>query len=210
MSLAPRPSAAPHLSPVLVADLPVYPIARDVRLPGHHFLKWDFNRWLNSKFFLTASYEVQGVARALYDIVQNQTPLGTLPDDDLQIARLLHLEASAWAELRGRATGPLYKWYRVQCEGEVRLAHPEVLAVLLSAIDGREQRDLSREEKAEAMRIERLRKGLCKAGVSDSQLRDAVLMGRLDEWLKVNVRGNRTELAYQRVFEHAVRQGWIE
>jgi hypothetical protein len=194
----------------MVGDIPPYPIERDVRLPGHHFIKWDFNRWLNSAFFLTASYEVQGVGRALFDIAQNQTPLGTLPDDDLQLARLLHLDVDSWKELRARPIGPLHKWFRVGCGNEVRLGHPEVLAVLQDAISGREQRDLSREERAEVMRIERLAKGMAKAGLGSAQISDRALLTRIDDWLKQSVRGNRTAAAYEQAFQHAVRQRWIE
>lgn len=197
-----------HIQPVNAAELEVYPIELGTRLDGQSFVKWNHNRYLNSRLFLTAGYEVQGVARALFDIAQNQSPIGTLPDDDVQLSRLLHLDLQHWLELRGRGLGPLHNWQRCLCGDEVRWMHPVILEVALDAINRRQTFTLSKEEKAEAMRGKRLTDGMRAAGLSEAESNDPILMGRLDDWLKTHCRGNRTALAYQRAFEHAVAQRW--
>ena len=69
----------PHLVPISQTGPMPYPLPRDLRIPTHYFITWWHNRWLNSSLHLTGSYEVQGVALALYCIAQNQSPMGTLP-----------------------------------------------------------------------------------------------------------------------------------
>ena len=83
--------SAPFLHPVPDDGLPAYPLAKDFRMPTHYFMAWWHNRWLNSDLHLIGSYEVQGVAVALFSIAQNQSPIGTLPRDEVLLARLLRL-----------------------------------------------------------------------------------------------------------------------
>lgn len=196
------------------ADLPEYPISRDERLPELAFVKWVPSRWLNSSGHLKCTYEVQGVARALFDLATAQSPIGTLPDDDEELALLLRINLGHWQALRALgARGPLRNWSRCMCggkgNGEVRLWHRVVTEQLMDVLNRREARELSKEAQAEVKRHQRMIEGLRKAGLADEVCADGILMTRLDRWMKENCTGNRTSLVYLRAIEHAHREGWL-
>lgn len=190
-------------------DLPEYPVSRDMRLDAHAFVKWHHNRWLNSPLQLCGSYDAKGMARDLYDLAQNQCPVGTLPDDDVMLSRMLRLDLAHWQSMRPQPFGPLHGWVRCLSEGEVRLMHRDVLEQVQDALSRREMRSLSKEEAAERKRFERLREGLGKLGVTGVVLDDGVLMARLDVWLAQNCKGNRTRAAYEAVLVEAHQKGWL-
>jgi hypothetical protein len=192
------------------AALPEYPLGRDVRLDGNSFVKWNSSRWLNSTMFLLADYEVQGVARALFDITQFQTPIGTLPTNDLELSRLLHLPLDHWLALRNRDIGPLHNWQQCLSGDERRWMHLVVLEVLQDAIMRRETYELSKAERAEAARIERLQSGLSAIGCDAALTDDFVLMNRINEWLTQNCKGRRTPNVYRTALRHAVDARWCE
>jgi hypothetical protein len=202
-------TAAPHLSPVPREGLPPYPLPRDLRMPTHYFVAWWHNRWLNSTLHLTGSYEVQGVALALYCMAQNQSPMGTLPNDDALLARLLRIDLSRWLDLRRAAVSPLHGWYLADCEGEVRWAHPVVLELLIEAQGRAESRRMSNEERAVQKRIERLRVALLDMGVDKSILADRVVIEAMDEWLEVNWKKRRNALGYARLLNWAATSGLL-
>jgi hypothetical protein len=204
---APAPN---HLRPVVTEDLPVYPLAVSERLDGQSFVKWNSQRWLASRMFLEASYEVQGVARALFDLCQTQTPVGTLPDSDLQLSRMLHLDQAVWVDLKNRPLGPLHNWHFCLCGSERRLMHPVVLEVVQDALMRRQMHELSKEERAAAARYDRMVKALLNLGMEASATEDMALMGRMDEWLKANCRGRRTETVYRQAVRHAVQVRWCD
>ena len=195
---------------VAVAELPDYPIPRNERLPELAFVKWVPSRWLNSSGHLKCTYEVQGMARALFDIATAQSPIGTLPDDDEELAALLRVPQGHWKGLRALGDrGPLRNWLPCRSDGEVRLMHPVVTAQLEDVLHRREQRELSKEAQAEAKRFERLSAGLHKAGLSEAVCQDGILLKRMDDWLSANWRGNRTVTAYLSVIEAARKERWI-
>lgn len=198
----------PKVNLVEAAELPDYELG-DLRLENHFFVAWHFSRWLNSAMHLCATYEVQGVARALFDIAQMQSPTGTLPDDDVQLSRLLRLDIIRWRELRAMDFGPLRGWFRVRCGDRVRLAHPVVIEVLQDALARREERERAAGERAVAMRLKRLREGLRALGVNDRTLDDTVLIERMDKWLLDHVSGQRRVSAYERVLMVAKQEGWF-
>lgn len=204
----------PRLSAVPPDPLPDYPISRDERLPELAFVKWIPSRWLNSSGHLKCTYEVQGIARALFDIATAQSPIGTLPDDDEELAKLLRIDLGHWRSLRALADrGPLRNWSRCICHGkgngEVRLMHRVVTDLLLDVLHRREARELSKEAQAEGKRHQRMIEGLRKAGLADEVCADGILMTRMDRWLKENCTGNRTGMVYLRAIEHAHREGWF-
>lgn len=201
--------AAPSLRAVNTADLEEYPIGREERLDGHGFVKWFHHRWLHSKTHLKASYEVQGMARALFDLAQMQSPIGTLPDDDEELAMLLRVDLPRWRTLRALEFGPLRNWRRCLAAGEVRLMHPVVLAQVQDALERREAHALSKEEKATYQRLKRLREGLKALGCSEDVLAEEVLIRRMDDWLRATCVGNRKPVHYERALQHAVREKWV-
>jgi hypothetical protein len=210
MTAAPRSA---HLQPVVMNDLPIYPIAPDERLDGNSFVKWATNRWLASKTFKLMPWDMQGMARALFDMCQNETPVGTLPDDDEELAFMLRCDARRVRELRGQEYGPLRNWSHCLCEGQsngkVRLMHPVVLEQVRDALDRRALALLSKDEKAVAMRLDRLRKALQAQGCSKDVLADDVLINRMDEWLTATRKGKRTEAVYRSAILHAVENKWF-
>lgn len=206
-------SARRELHVVGSVDLPVYPIAADERLDGNSFVKWQTNRWLASKTFKLMDWDMQGMARALFDMCQNETPVGTLPDDDEELAFMLRVDLRRMRELRQGEFGPLRNWSRCLCNtaagGQIRLMHPVVLEQVQDAIDRRAMVLLSKEEKAVAIRLDRLRKALLAQGIVKEVVSDDLLIGRMDEWLSEKRKGKRTIDAYRSVLLHAVQQGWI-
>lgn len=194
---------------VEAAALPQYPIGRDERLDGQSFVKWNTSRWLASKTFKLMSWENQGMARALFDMCQSETPVGTLPDDDDELAFMLRVDVRRLRDLRATDFGPLRNWYRCLCGNEVRLAHPVVIEVVRDALDRRALAQLSKEEKAVAVRMDRLRKAMDAQGLSREVIADETLMQRMDEWLQTNHKGNRTRAAYRSVILHAVQSRWF-
>lgn len=207
------PARASHLQPVVLADLPVYPIAADERLDGNSFVKWATNRWLASKTFKLMPWDMQGMARALFDMCQNETPVGTLPDDDDELAFMLRCDVRRMGELRRMEYGPLRNWARCLCRGatgdQVRLMHPVVVEQVRDALERRAVAMLSKEEKAVAMRLERLRSALLAEGMHKDAVADDVLINRLDAWLNDTRKGKRTVAVYRSAILHAVQSGWV-
>ena len=202
-------TAAPLPRPVSTADLPVYPIDAEARLDGNSFVKWHTGRWLASRTFKLASWEIQGMARALFDLCQMETPVGTLPEDDRELAFMLRCDSARLRELRAMEFGPFRNWTRCLCGDRVRLMHPVVTEQVQDALERRELAQLSKEEKAIQMRLDRLRKGLEKQGLGRDALADEVLIARMDEWLSATHRGRRSEAVYRSAILHAQQQRWL-
>ncbi|RRH70022.1 hypothetical protein [Falsigemmobacter faecalis] len=194
---------------ISTAEIEEYPIARETRLDGHSFIKWQHIRWLSSKTFKLCSWEVQGMARALFDLSQLESPVGTLPDDDAELAHMLRVDTSRMADLRRSEYGPLRNWRPCLSEGERRLMHPVVLAQVQDALERREIHELSKEDKATYQRLKRLREALKSLGLAGEVLEDERLIGRMDEWLKQTCKGNRRMPHYEAAIQHAVAQGWV-
>ncbi|MGO4854905.1 hypothetical protein [Phaeovulum sp. W22_SRMD_FR3] len=200
--------AGPQL--IDTGDLPLYPIDASARLTAHYFTMWRHDQFLASDLHLLASYEVQGVARALFDYAQKQTPIGTLPDDDLRLSKLLRIDLASWKDLRARSIGPLHQWQRCRCGDEIRLMHPVVLEVAMAAIEKRDLREASNADKAVYQRQRRLREALTELGCSRDVIADEVLITRMDDWLLETCRSNRrTRAVYERALAHAGAQGWF-
>ena len=201
------PPSAPWL--IEAGKLPDYPVERDERLEGHYFTKFWHDRWLNSQLHLTATLEVQACALNLFFLSQKQTPVGTLPDDDTILAKLLRIDFVLWRDLRDRQINPLHGWSPCRCGEELRLAHPVVTEVVLDATARREVREASNSQKAVYQRLRRLREALGNLGCSRDVLGDDFLIKRLDEWLLQHCPGRRTHSAYGRALQHAAADGWL-
>jgi len=122
--------------------LPEYPVDRDERLEGHYFTKFWHDRWLNSQMHLTASLEVQACALNLFFLSQKQTPVGTLPDDETILAKMLRIDLVLWRDLRARQITPLHGWSPCRCGDEMRLAHPVVPVIILDDLSEAQRRAL--------------------------------------------------------------------
>ena len=200
------------LAPRRVIDaesLPRYPLGREERLDGNSFVKWQIHRWIHSRTFKLCSWEVQGMAFALFLLSQCESPVGTLPDDDEELAMMLRCTVPRLRELRAMELGPLRNWVPCLCDAERRLMHPVVMEQVRDALERRAVAQLSKEEKAVAIRQQRLRKALEKQGLGKDALADDVLIQRMDEWLMAHHRGNRTEAVYRSALFHASQQRWF-
>lgn len=202
-------SAATHLTIITPNDLPVYPISADERLDGNSFVKWNTARWLASRTFKLMPWDMQGMHRALFDFCQSETPVGTLPDDDDELAMMLRIDVRRLKEIRAMEFGALRNWTRCLCDGRVRLMHRVVTEQVQDALERRALAALSKDEKAVAMRLDRLRKGLIQEGWTKDVVRDDVLIRRMDEWLLEHRKGKRTVEVYRSAMLHAVQARWI-
>jgi hypothetical protein len=191
-------------------SLPDYPFGPEVRLDNHHFTMVHHHLWLASRLHLMGSLAAQGAALNLIFYAQMQSPVGTLPDDDFQLARLLRMDVVAWRNLRGESPGPLHKWEHCRChDGSVRLMHPVVLQGVEQAIHKREERELSTEGKAVSMRQMRLRRALESLGCVKELIGDQVLIERMDTWLLEHIKGKRTASSYSQALDHAGKMRWF-
>ncbi|MBE3637479.1 hypothetical protein [Mangrovicoccus algicola] len=126
--------------PTSIDALPRYEISHRERLDSHFFVMWNLKRWRGSRFRKHAykDPEVGFYGRELFDICQDETPVGTLPCEDAEIAFLLRISVPKWRELDGREVSPIYNWHKVMCDnGEIRRAHPVITELLLEALDSK-------------------------------------------------------------------------
>jgi hypothetical protein len=170
---------------------------------------WDHVRWLNSEMHRKATPEAQCHFMNLCFIAQSQRPIGTLPDDDSELAWMLRIPIDQWQALRKAEYGPLRNWSHCDCDGEIRLMHPVVMEVALDALARREAKELSNAEKAVYARLTRLREAMAKLGLSKDALRDDVLIERMDGWLLEHCKGQRRQEVYQRAIRHASDNQWF-
>lgn len=190
-------------SPRLIdlGGLPEYPLDPHQRLTTHFFMAWHHDRWLNSRFRLSAPPDVRGLAFDLFCLSQKQTPVGTLPDDDVQLAALLLLDLRTWQSYRARDWSPLYKWVPCQCDGEVRLMHSVVVEIILESLSLREKRRVEGETGRKRKRMARLPEQVIEAGGTRKMAADGCLLERLDAWLLQHCPGNRTREMVRRALE---------
>lgn len=176
--------ARPSLRAVADAELPVYPISRDVRLTTHYFIAFHHDRWLASRFRAIAKPAVRAFALDLWCLAQKQNPVGTLPTDDRELAFLLHLDLAEWKAVKQEDPSPLYGWERYRTEGGVRFGHRVVIEILEDAIHQRERKAEAAEADKVRQRLARLVPHLLKAGARQGMLdADPELVMRCDEWL---------------------------
>ncbi|WP_422074126.1 hypothetical protein [Tranquillimonas rosea] len=213
MMQAPQaPERRSQFRPVDTNDLDDYPAElSDPKLTTDHFTAFWHDRWLNSELFLTAPLDVQAAALNLFFVARKQTPVGSLPDNDVMLAKLLRIELAAWSELRSRSISPLHNWRPYHHEGRIVLGHPVVIEVALDALHRREKREAAQSEKAIAERRRRLSATLAEMNCADAVCKDGALISWLDEWLCENHHGQRRmpglKLSIQNGLNAAAREG---
>lgn len=204
-------SSARSFQPVGVDNLPVYPISASDRLDSHFFIQWNLKRWRGSEFRRLADPEVGWAWFQLINAAQDETPIGTLPTNDVLLAECARVSLEKWRQLCERTVSPLHKWHKVMCDnGEIRWAHHVVLQVAQEALDGRMRHQQSNEERAIYARLKRIREALTNFGCDKSVAADDTLVKRIDEWLTANCTGNRRKADYERALMHAAREKWFD
>lgn len=162
-------------------DILEYPLTVEDRLDSHYFMAWERRRWLNSDMRLHGSPECRALFFDLINISYDQAPVGTLPTDHETLAKLLFVDIAHFKQLCRLEYGPLHKWHRVNCGGEVRLSHPMVLRSLQEAIARREDHRARAEAASRKKRLQRLRIVLTELSASLGKLDTAVHW--IDDWL---------------------------
>lgn len=170
------------LSIIETGEVIEYPIGRDVRLDSHHFMAWERSRWLNSSMRLKGTPECRAFYFDLICVSFAQSPVGTLPSDMEELAKLAMVAEGHFRALCQQEYGPLHKWRSCLSEGERRLYHPMVLQTVNEAIARREDNRARNEAANAAKRRERLRIAL--QGYHNGELakNDAAVLW-MDDWL---------------------------
>lgn len=199
---------------VNVDDLPEYPAdLMDAPPAADFFIKFFHIRWLNSRLHLTASQQVQGMALNLFMIARSQNPMGSLPNDETVIARLLRVSQEEWRSAVAQPIGPLHGWRQYRAGDQIVLGHAVVIEGCQDAIHRREARDASNEEKRAAQRLKRLAETMLAIGCRKELCADTVLVQRIDDWLLANHAGQRRRPQFdaliKRALDHAARMGWL-
>lgn len=125
-----------------------YPLAYGQTLCGHEAMPFFFNRFLTSRFVAKATVE-NGRADAFTAVLLwmeslRQNPAGTLPNDDVQLARLAGFgtDLDAWSRAKARA---LYGWRQTHVLGVTAdltrcfLSHPVIEEVIRELANGKKQ-----------------------------------------------------------------------
>ncbi|PYE80829.1 hypothetical protein [Pseudoroseicyclus aestuarii] len=197
------------LRPVDTESLPEYPVGREVRLNGQYFLKFETMRYLTSSMGLRGTAEVRCYYLELIFHSQHQVPIGTLPADRLEQARMLRVDPAHWEELCRLEVSPLHRWTPCTSDGELRLMHRVVLDTVQDQIERREVAEVKRTDEAVRGRIRRLRERMVAAGFAKAEVADNVLVERMEQWLCDTVKGKRFQHHYDAVFAHAATMRWI-
>lgn len=195
------------LQPVDAGELPEYPISASERLDSHYFFQWNLKRWRGSDFRKKA-YSDPAVGFYRFELIclaQDETPVGTLPCDERQLAFSLHMPLEIWQSLMRRDLTPLDGWHKVMCDnGEVRFAHPVVQAVAVEALGSKRAAAEKAEKRRDAKRLTDLRQKIEAIGAGQV-LRQPNVVDRLDDWLTENHSGNRTEAAVRAALDAVLK-----
>ena len=184
--------ALPVFQVVTNDQLPIYPIDAAERLQSHYFVEFHFRRWLNSEARLLADWDVRGVMFDLIMISQDQTPVGTLPQNPKIIATMLGMSVDQLHLFCARNVSPLRGWVPCLAGGQVRLMHPVVTEMAEKAIWSRRDRESEKAKRAGVKALKDLAERLVAMGCS-RQASDRTFVERVDHWLSKNCTGNRTE-----------------
>jgi hypothetical protein len=185
------------------SDLPDYPISADDRLDSHYFLQWNLKRWRGSEFRKKAysDPEVGWYGFELFCMSQDETPIGTLPCDDAQLAFGLHLPLERWQALKGRDLSPLHGWDPVRCDnGEVRYAHDVVTEVALEALGSKKRNAAKNADDRMRKRINTISDNLAKNIPGGARVaKNEEVLNRISDWIEFAYPGGSATL--KRIFE---------
>ncbi|UWQ29903.1 hypothetical protein [Leisingera sp. M523] len=176
---------ARHLQPIDAEALDEYPISASDRLDSHYFLQWNLKRWRASEFRRKADPEVGWYGMQLFFIAQDETPIGTLPCDDDQLAYELRVPLEKWKALTERKFSPLHNWARVRCDnGEIRWAHPVVTEVAVEALKSKRKNQSNQEQRTRNKRLKDLQVMIENRIGAGQLLRAAGFLERFNDWLE--------------------------
>lgn len=192
------------------AALPVYPLRLGQTATRLDRLAIGVHRIIGSRWLALAAPEEVGHALILWcHSTGTQNPAGTLPDDDMELARLAGLgrDVETW---RRRRAGALHGWRPVRVlqadggEGPVRLAHPVMTEAAVAMVATLEKGAQAKADDLARKRRGRLREQMAKVGAG----RMAADFERVDQvhlWLEA--RGMNFAAANVRAAVEAVSRG---
>ncbi len=139
-------------------QLPEYPIEPDARLDTHEFLRWEYARWLASDMRWNGTHECKSMWFELVNLSYNETPVGTLPNNNRRLARMIQptVEPDRFDALCALPFGPRYGWVPCRAGDDIRLMHPVVTRIVLLAFASRATHAARVEAASNARRLKRL------------------------------------------------------
>lgn len=165
-------------------DMFEYPITSDDRLDSHHFIAFNYREYQGSDFRQLATPDVRGIALDLICAAQDQSPVGTLPTNELILASLVKVSLDAWRDLSSRQVGPLAEWRQCRCDdGRIRLYNPSLLKVTLKAVKSRDQSLENLASDRERKRLADLPAKIQRAGGTERMVQDQAFVMRVDQFL---------------------------
>lgn len=191
-------SSQAAVSLVATDDLEHYPISASERLDSHYFLQWNLKRWRASEWRKKVDPDCGWYGLQLFFIAQDGSPIGTLPEDDHQLAFDLNLPLEKFKALCGREFGPLSGWKRVLCDnGEVRLAHKVVTENALLALSSKKRNSEAAAKRKLNKRLADLRTMLEQIGAS-RLLSQPQFVEKFNDWLEEHHEGAQRREAFVR------------
>ena len=121
----------------MTTNLPEPPVDPDFSLSGYTSFLFDTQRFLNSEFVLSSDPAAIGLGVILWAVAWQQIPCGSLPDDDVQLARLSGFGRDV-ATFRSLKEPALHGF--VKCS-DGRLYHKFLIGI---AIDAQAKRNINR------------------------------------------------------------------
>lgn len=167
----------------LAATIWFYPLRRGETLSGHDWMPFYINRFLASRFVAHALAENRRAdvcnAMLLWCEAMKQDPAGTLPDDDVELARLAGFgpDVAGWKAARA---GALYGWEPVEIEDATerdgrRLGHPVIAQICSDMFKRKVGREKGREAGRRAVLKSRVKKQMVLMGQTRMAETEAVL-----------------------------------
>lgn len=172
----------------------IYPLTFGETLSTNDWIEWHLHRFSNSSFVARMLHadrrDAIGTAVMLWTESYKEDPAGTLPDDDVLLARLAGYgrDVAAWQEIRPLA---LYGWSPVLIESAEhaepvagRLGHLRIAEIAARSARRRNGRKAGREAAALAVTKSRIRAKLTEAGHGENLTGNDELVSSLARFLE--------------------------
>ena len=141
-----------------VSEIGEYPLGPDERLDSHSFLAWEFRRWMSSDMRWNGTHECKSMFFECVNLSYSETPVGTLPNDLGRISRMIqpNVEKGTFEQLCKLKFGPLHGWQLCRVDDQIRLMHPVVTRIVLSAFASRAKASAANEAASYKRKLDRL------------------------------------------------------
>lgn len=111
-----------------------YPVAFESGQPEFRTIPWPHKWWLKSEIRLLSEPDVRAIMLDMFCVALCQNPIGTLPNNERLLVRLIGLPLENWRQLMTRRITPLDGWKTCICGNEgIRFYHPMSLEIAKEA-----------------------------------------------------------------------------